>query len=216
MGDPTGWTELTDGTWQPPPIAQPQAWYDVPENIQRTVIKDGALYIYDANSVLRILIGKSGSNYGITIFDPTGLEIAQGLQDIDTLASDFSFGVVEVDIGLTVTVNVASNRRLRLAFHTHIFNNDFVHPGGNNTVQIRVMEGATELARRSQANIADSADSTAKDECDIDGEVFVTPTQGAHTYKLTAQITHGPSENMTIVGGATDTAYLSVEDMGSV
>ena len=133
------------------------------------------------------------------------------------LAADFDFTKTEVDIpGVAMTITVGLRRRLRIAFHTHIFNNDFVHPGGNNTVQIKILEGGTELARRSRANIADSANVFAGDEADIDGEVYIEPTAGTHTYRLRAVITHGPSENMTIVGGAVDPAYMSVEDVGMV
>lgn len=147
--------------------------------------------------------------------DHLSLGVAQGYLNVAQLGSNADFTNVEGDVsGLSATVTVPGGRRLRISFHAHVFNNDFTHPGGDNTARIRVMDGAAELARRSQANIDDSADVFAGDECDLDGEIFVSPNAGEHTYNLKAQVTHGPSQKRTIVGGATDTAYIAIEDIG--
>jgi|GEM_PF-7104643 len=147
----------------------------------------------------------------------TGLGLPQGPL-VASLATDFDFGTTQTDVaGLAVTITVGERRRLRIAFHAHVVNIDFLHAGGNNTAQITIAEGATELARRTRPQIADSSDSFGSNQVDIDGEVFVTPTAGTHTYKLTARITHGMSQNMAITGlDSGDPAYISVEDVGMV
>lgn len=173
--------------------------------MSRPIFPDGlTAVVTDLERRLRILEAASRSGLGL----PQGTLVTE-------LNPSLDFGTAEIDV-VAVAISVGERRRIRIGFHTHIFNNDFVHPGGNNTVRIRIMEGATELARRMQASIADSADTTARDETDIDGEIFVRPTAGPHTYKIRAQITNGPSQNMTIVGGAVDPAWISVEDVGMV
>ncbi len=144
--------------------------------------------------------------------DHLNLDVAQGVLGLGANGSSFDFGVLEVDIpGDSVTVTVPSGRELRIDFHVHVVNNDFVNPGGNNTVRIRVYRGTTLIGFRSFAGIADSANTFAEDEADIDGTEFDEPTAGTHVYKITAEITHGPSQNMTISGGA---SFISVDDIG--
>lgn len=140
------------------------------------------------------------------------LGVAQGFLGLEINGSSYDIGVLETDVtDCSITVNVPAGRKLKISWHVHLTNNDFVHPGGNNTVRIRAYEGTNLIAFRSHANIADSANAFDSDTADIDGEVFDTPDAGEHTYKITAEITHGPSENMTVAAGG---AYISVEDIG--
>lgn len=153
----------------------------------------------------------------LRVLESTSRRVAGGLIGIITIPADVDFTNVVGDVaGLSVPITIGPNRRLRISFHCHVYNHDFAHAGGNNTARIQVMEGAVELARRSSPGIADATDTNGNAARDIDGTIFITPTAGAHTYNLRAQVINGPSQLMTIVGGATDTAFISVEDMGSV
>lgn len=68
--DPTGWSRNDDGTASPPAIASPQNWYNVPENVQRTIIKDGALLIFNAAGLEVVRLGKQTDNtYGLRVAD---------------------------------------------------------------------------------------------------------------------------------------------------
>lgn len=167
--------------------------------------------IYDPayDEVIRYLTDRDRA-----IEDYLSLDVAQGILDFAGNGSAFDFGTLEADItGVSITVTVPAGRALKISWHVQGVNNDFVNPGGNNTVRIRAYEDATIVGFTKQADIADSADTTGRDEFDMSSFEIVAPTAGTHTYKLTAQITNGPSQNMTISGGG---ALLIVEDVGPI
>lgn len=131
--DPTGWQDNGDGTFSPPGISANQNWKDVPPNVQRTIIKDGALIVYDANGVERALLGKDGTSFDVEIFDSNGANpvkmstLAQGGQ-AQTLVSvgtgritSSSYGDLSGEtVGPAVTANVGPSGRLLVSISNDI------------------------------------------------------------------------------------------------
>lgn len=108
----------------------------------------------------------------------------------------------EVDLtGLAVTVTVAAGRRIKITGYI----------GGASSVsddvlQLAVKEGATQLNR---ANKGVRGGNTEHWSVIWSG----TPTAGAHTYKLTLARVVGTG-NVNMSAGATEPAFILVEDIG--
>jgi hypothetical protein len=108
----------------------------------------------------------------------------------------------EVDLtGLTVTVTVGAGRRIRISADLA-----FVTTVSGGLPRVRIKEGATQLQERSMSTGSTSAESIAP-------SVVLTPSTGAHTYKLTALLALG-SGSMSLSASATAPAYILVEDIG--
>lgn len=106
----------------------------------------------------------------------------------------------EVDLtGLTVTVNVEANRRIRLTGQASF-------TGGTGTAILRIKESTTQLQN---GNIEQPAGNTES----IHVQVVITPSQGSHTYKLTGAATGTAT---TVTASATSPAFILVEDIGPV
>jgi hypothetical protein len=110
----------------------------------------------------------------------------------------------ETDLtGLTLTVTVAASRRIKLSAAGLITRT--VADGASIG---RFKEGATELGRWAQS--APSAITESDQAC---GFVVLTPSAGAHTYKLTLQRFSGTG-SVSLSAGATNPADFLIEDIG--
>jgi len=214
MSHPTGWQELDDGTWLPPPTALPQNWYDVPENVRRSVIKDGALYIYDASGTLRMIIGKSGTDYGISIFDATGSDVAQGYLGIGTVPNGgqgLTASYANVS-GASVTFTVGTGRRVKVTAYVSIINLDAV----NRSSFIQILDENNTVVRGDSVDHGPSGSKDAGKQ--YNSITFTQPSAGTHTYRLQALINGGAgtlTSNVPASAGG-GSSFLSVEDVGSV
>lgn len=109
----------------------------------------------------------------------------------------------EVDLaGLSVTVTVGSNRRIRVTGDITLL------PTGT-TTQAWIKEGSTKLKRFAFVN--DSGSGIATPALHQTGSVILTPTAGSHTYKLSADSGGGGAST---AAGATDPHFILVEDLG--
>ena len=102
--------------------------------------------------------------------------------------------------GLSVSVTVAASRRVRVSWSTR-----YSGSGGGMSITTKCMEGATQL-QMAEAQVASNLFGLT-----IGGAVVLTPSAGAHTYKLQAQ---GNSGTAQLVASATDPSWLLVEDLG--
>lgn len=112
----------------------------------------------------------------------------------------------ETDLtGMSLTVTVGSSRVILLAAAGLITRT--VADGASIG---RFKEGATELGRWAQS--APSAIAESDQAC---GFVLLTPSAGAHTYKLTLQRFSGTG-SVSLSAGATNPAYFLIADLGPV
>lgn len=105
--------------------------------------------------------------------------------------------------GLSVTVTVATGRRLKITGHAR----SWLLDTADNRIAFRIQEGATVLneniLRLSVANEAEEGG---------DVTAVIAPSAGSHTYKLTAGVID--SGTATMNAGATYPAFILVEDIG--
>ncbi len=110
----------------------------------------------------------------------------------------------EVDlINLSTVASVTANRHVKVSFQVGIARDI---PNGSCIVKIK--EGLTVLAR---FNIAPT---TAESVDSLSGFVLLTPTSGAHTYKLS--MSRDGTGNVTMASDATMPALILAEDIGAV
>ena len=102
--------------------------------------------------------------------------------------------------GLTVTVTVGSGRRIKVT--GDVYYSTTVAGGA---AGVYVNEGASQLAQRTRVTAGTLADASRV-------EVVLTPSAGAHTYKLRGSMGSGTG---TLEAAATYPAYILVEDLGS-
>lgn len=108
----------------------------------------------------------------------------------------------EVDLtGLAVTVTVPAGRRIRITASLA-----FVCTVAGGLPRARIKEGATQLQERSF-----TAGSTSAENLRFD--VILTPSTGAHTYKLTALLALGTG-SMSLAAASTAPCSVLVEDIG--
>ena len=117
----------------------------------------------------------------------------------------------ETDLtGLTVTVTVAANRKIRITGQGILSRSvaDGVTVG-------RIKEGSTELGRWAQhaPSATTEFDDAMGSAISSPAGAFVTPSAGSHTYKLTLQRFSGTG-NVTLNAAAGSQAYILVEDLG--
>lgn len=109
----------------------------------------------------------------------------------------------EVDLtGLSAAVTVGTSRRIRISFQCLI-----AHNVASDMSRVSIKEGAT-LLTLAQSSLPDT---NANFLC---GSVVLTPSAGAHTYKLTAKRDSG-SGITTVSADAAFPAYILVEDIGA-
>lgn len=126
------------------------------------------------------------------------LGYAETLADSVTITS-----ATDVDIpGLTTTITVPAGRRVRVSIKTEV-------RGSVNDVYVyNIKEGSTVLQR-----ITGKLSTTSSET--VTGQVILTPSSGAHTYKLALNLAAGSG----VINGAAPTypAYIVVEDItGSI
>lgn len=101
--------------------------------------------------------------------------------------------------GLTVTVTVGSGRRIRISGNVGVLQRTSAA-----TADVDIFEGVTQLRRAFTGLAINGAQTLAP-------SVVLTPSAGAHTYKLRAATTAGTVET---VAAATDPCWILVEDIG--
>jgi hypothetical protein len=109
----------------------------------------------------------------------------------------------DVDLtGLSVTVDVAAGRRIRISGEANMQSSVV-----NDRLGLEIAEGAVQMqAARQRAVIAN-------DSVRLLGSITLTPTAGAHTYKLMGGRLSGTG-SVTMVAGPTNPALIQVEDLG--
>lgn len=109
----------------------------------------------------------------------------------------------ETDLtGLTVTVDVAASRRIRVSAQGGLQGTD-----ASDTHVGRFKESTTTLGRWANATLA-TGDSVV-----ASGAVVLTPSAGSHTYKLSLDDGDG-SGGVVLQASATNPAYILCEDLG--
>lgn len=109
----------------------------------------------------------------------------------------------ETDVtGAVITPTIGAGRRIRLSFGGIC--SDTTTAG--TTIGIRIREGATQILFTRFETYSASAGTGLY----VYGSVIITPTAGAHTYKLTATIDNGGGTGQ--VNGGT---YILAEDIGT-
>jgi hypothetical protein len=123
----------------------------------------------------------------------------------EVTAPQLSVGTTEVDLtGLTVTVTVGASRRVRVTGHGLLgANGGAVIPVG------RIKEGTTELGRWAHHSLAGSGIYDM-----AEGAVVLTPTAGAHTYKMTLQDAGTGPGTITLQSSVLGPSFILVEDLG--
>lgn len=131
---------------------------------------------------------------------PTGGAAPAGVLAYAEVTANQAPITTEVDItGLSVTVTVPAGRRIRISSAlglTSTVNDDVGF--------MRISEDATNLAF-AQAKLNTNTEN-------VFASVVLTPSSGAHTYKIRAARTSGTG-NLTVGAAATNPAYILVEDI---
>jgi hypothetical protein len=104
--------------------------------------------------------------------------------------------------GLSVAVTVGTGRRIRITAQVPLRDAG----SGSLTDTIYIREGGTTLQEGTIGNLAASEFNTAK------ASVVLTPSAGAHTYKLSAA---AGTNTIDMVASATKVAFILVEDIGA-
>lgn len=125
--------------------------------------------------------------------------------------ADADSGGLETDLtGLAIAVTVGSNRRIRVTGSGVLTLDD---PLGNPSCEGYIKEGATYLGQWASWDL-NAASGLIFDRASMSFErsVILTPSAGAHTYKLSAWASAGA--DMLLAASATTPAYILVEDLG--
>ncbi len=131
---------------------------------------------------------------------PTARDFALGEIGYAEVMADQGSITTIVDLtSLTATVTVAAGRRIRISAGCRHSNS-----GANSNV-LYIREGSTTLQT---ASLIGSTSTQF-----LNGAVVITPTAGAHTYKLSAETGGG---TMTMRASSTSPAFILVEDIGPV
>lgn len=109
----------------------------------------------------------------------------------------------EVDVtGLSVAVTVGSTRRIKVTASVSISG------AVGNGIAISIQEGATKLQDATVTLAASSLQDT------LTAYAILSPSAGAHTYKVTARRFSGAA-TFNVFAAATTPAFILVEDIGS-
>jgi hypothetical protein len=151
-------------------------------------------FIYETDT--NKLIGHDGTNWA-----PRDAGGQIGYAEI--IANSATFTSVADVAGLSTAVTIGSNRRIRISWR-----GDVGRSVADGATIMFINEGATVLTR-SQSFVrvaAESMNSTTS--------VILTPTSGAHTYKIQGQTATGTG-NSYVSAQAANPAYILVEDIGA-
>lgn len=120
----------------------------------------------------------------------------------EATANQGSIGTTSTDLtNLSVAVTVGTSRRIRVS----VFCNISMQTASNRAL-LRLQEGATQLAEARKDIVVDN-------HASFNVSVILTPTAGAHTYKITARVLNAGS-SLTSEASSTAPAYILVEDLG--
>ena len=147
-----------------------------------------------------------------TAYDPTAGEILTAT-NLEKLAGGWigynqvtaSQGSITADVdltGLSVAVTVGPSRRIRISAYVAVETTV-----ASDRAALLVKEGATQLT------VATVSLLTAARGVSLTASVVLTPTTGAHTYKLSMVRTDG-SGTLTSIASATQPAFILCEDIG--
>ena len=114
-------------------------------------------------------------------------------------ANQGTFTAITDLTGLTVTVTVAAGRRIKITGEAALGSSV-----STDTMRLYIRENGTTL----QFSYIPGGPATCLIECDL------TPSAGVHTYNLSADCNAG-SGNITMFAGATQPAFVKVEDIGT-
>lgn len=146
----------------------------------------------------------TNANDAIEAIETYALDLPLGQLGYAEVTADQTAITSVVDLtGLSAAVTAGSNRRIRIRAQ-----GQFYTDGSDHRVGFFIQEGATIIQ---QGNFLLSITSGAQ-LCSL--EAIITPSSGAHTYKLTAQRTTGGG-NVILFAAATRAAYILVEDIGA-
>jgi len=130
-------------------------------------------------------------------------DLAQGTLGYAQVTANQGSITTVVDLtSLTVTATLVAGRRIRITGQCL-----FQSTVADDTVELRIMEGGTQLTQIDVIARVASITATAH------GSVILTPTAASHTYKLSALRASGTG-TVTMTAGATFPAYILVEDIG--
>lgn len=106
-------------------------------------------------------------------------------------------------IGLSVTVTVGAGRRIQISGSLAMLSNV-----NDDVLRVYIMEGATDLQIRdiTYRNLSN-------ENYEMEPQVVLTPSAGAHTYKIAVQRFFGTG-NVVMRAGPTFPAFILVEDIG--
>lgn len=115
--------------------------------------------------------------------------------------------VADTDVtGLSLTVTIPANRRLKISAYVEIDN----EAAATGLGFIKIKEDGTQITVRQPPLDVNGG---LREFCDVDFSVYTTPAAGTHTYKVTAGIS---TNNGRLVHSAQNPAFLTVEDVGPV
>lgn len=141
--------------------------------------------------------------------DHLSLGVGQGYIAAPATLTSIQTGLIATDTdvtGLSITVTVPANRRLKITAYVTI-DNEAASVGIG---VIKIKEDGTQITVRQPPLDADSG---LREGADVDFSVFTTPAAGTHTYKVTAAIS---SANGRLFHTSQNPGYLTVEDVGPV
>lgn len=120
----------------------------------------------------------------------------------EVTANQGGIGTTDTDLtGLSVAVTVGTSRRIRIS----VFSNVSMQTASNRAY-LRIQEGATVLTEAREDIVNDN-------HAPMNASVVLTPTAGAHTYKVTARVLNAGS-TLTAEAATTYPSYILVEDLG--
>ena len=103
--------------------------------------------------------------------------------------------------GLTVTVDVGADRRIKITAHGR-----FTRTAADGVTQLRIKESTTIFQ---EVNIRNSTTAGETEQ----GIAVITPSEGLHTYHLTLTLVTGTG-TVGLAASATVPAFILVEDIG--
>lgn len=161
------------------------------------------------NDVVEVLIDNTDVFVLGKIATEPSIDMTQGTlgyEEVKTSDSDRGGAGLIFDWNdLSVTVDVAAGRRVRVTGHAQITTDN----SGDQWAHW-VREGSVKLGRWGSSRAALTTDFNT-----YDGSVILTPSQGEHTYKLSSERIAG-SGDATIFASSEVPAFILVEDIGAV
>lgn len=182
-------------TWFWGPVASDYSLSDVTSGTRPSVPYTGELIL---ETDTKKLMGYTGTDWA-----PRDAGGTLGYAQV--VANQTGIGAADTDLtSLTTAVTVGTNRRVRITGWAI-----FQQQVAVGAVSLKIFEGGGQL----QNNTTQSASFGANGFITLVSVVALTPTAGAHTYKLAARTS---SNTVDLNAGATFPAFILVEDIGAV